>query len=215
MSVKLLIVDDHPMLRKGARDVLNGHPGLIVTGEAGTAAQAMHQVQELSPDVVLMDIHLPDMSGLAAARLLHDASPALKIVVFSSDDDRALVDEALQAGALGYVLKTAGFMELISAVETVSQGKVYLSASVSSGIVEDYRKRVRHADSPARPLPSDRDQRLLQLVADGRRNKEIAGELGLSIKTVEANRSRLMRQFQCTNSPELIRHAIREGIVKV
>jgi len=201
------------MLRNGMRQAIAQQPDLTVVGEASTGAAALKLVAELAPDVVVMDVHLPDLNGIEVTRRILRLLPAVKVVVFSGDAARSLVDEAIQAGACGYIWKQSATEELIRAIEVVMTGKLYLSPEVSAGIMEDYRKSLVGESEPAKPLLSDRDKQLLRLVAEGRRNKEIAVHLTLSPKSVEAYRSRLTKKLGCSNSADLVRYAIREGIV--
>lgn len=211
-DLKLLLVDDHPLMRLGVRQALGLKPGLAVAGEASTGALAVRLAAELKPDLVVVDIHLPDINGIEASRQILAATPAIKIVIFSSDGARDLVDEALQAGVCGYILKSSATEELEQAIDQVMAGRLYLSPGISEGILEDYRKSLVEEPPAGGPLLSERERALLRLVAAGRRNKEIAAELGISIKSVEAHRSRLMKKLACPSSAELIRYAIREGL---
>jgi len=212
MSVRLLLVDDHPMLCRGLREAMTRQPNLAVAGEAGTGAMALRLAGELTPDLVVMDVHLPDMSGIETARRMLMALPATKIVIFSGDATRPVVDEALQAGAHGFVWKNGAVEELLRAIDLVMEGKLYLSPEVSAGILEDYRKNLLAGPGPSKPFLSEREKQLLRLVAEGRRNKETAGQLGISTKSVETYRSRLMKKLSCSSPAELVRYAIREGI---
>jgi two-component system, NarL family, response regulator NreC len=214
-NVKLLMVDDHPMLRHGMCQALAQQPHLTIVGEAASGGQALKLAAELSPDLVVMDIHLPDMDGIAVTRQILGARPETKIVIFSADTARGLVDEALQAGACGYILKSSAVEELIQAIDLVMTGRLYLSPQVSAGILEDYRKGLRDDAEGSQALLSPREKQLLRLVAQGRRNKEIAEQLSVSIKSVEAYRSRLMKKLGCSNSAELVRYAIREGLASL
>jgi len=199
------------MLLSGLRQVVAQQPGYSVAGEACTGAGALSQAAELAPDLIIMDVHLPDMIGIEATRRLREILPCAKIVVFSGDAARSLVDDALQAGASGYIWKLSAIEELVRAMKMVMAGQVYISPEVSAGILEDYRRGLTQPE-PAKPLLTERDKQLLRLVAQGLRNKEIALELGLSPKSVEAYRSRLMKRVGCSNSAELVRYAVREGI---
>jgi DNA-binding NarL/FixJ family response regulator len=210
MNVRLLLVDDHPMLRQGLRQVIAQHPNLMLVGEAATGALALELARKLNPDLVVMDTHLPDMNGIEATRKVLSAVPATKVVVFSGDAARSMVDEALQAGACGYILKMSAGEELIQAIDIVMAGKLYLSSEISAGILQDYRKRLV---AESKPLLSDREKQLLWLIAEGWRNKDIAFQLAINIKSVEAYRSRLMKKLDCPSSAKLVRYAIREGIV--
>lgn len=212
MEVKLLLVDDHPMLRQGVRQGVAQLPRLTLVGEASTGAQALKLAGELTPDLVLMDVHLPDMNGIELTRLMLKALPAIKVLIFSSDAGRALVDEALEAGACGYLWKSSVLEELTRAIDSVMAGKLYLSPEVSAGVLEDYRKSLVAEPEPSKPVLSERETQLLRLIAAGRRNKEIAAQLALSVKSIEAYRSRLMAKLGCASSADLVRYAIREGI---
>lgn len=212
MMAKVFIVDDHPMMRKGICQAIAQQPHLTVVGEASTGAEVLSRAVEAAPDLLIMDIHLPDLNGSEVTRRLLDLLPAAKIIIFSSDGTRAVVDEALQAGAVGYIWKQSATDELIQAIDKVMAGKLYLSPDVSGDILEDYRKNLAGESIPARPLLAARDKKLLRLIAEGLRNKEIAADLGISAKSVEAYRSRLMKRLGCSSPAHLVRYAIREGI---
>jgi len=212
MNVKVFLVDDHPMLLNGLHQALAQQSNLTVVGEASTAALAMKRAAELTPDLIIMDLHLPDMSGIDAIRQILCVLPFVKILVFSGDAARTLVDEALRAGACGYVWKLSPVGELIRAVQMVIEGKLYLSPEVSASILDDYRKSLVAEAEPPKPQLSELEKQLLRLVAEGRRNKEIAAQLAISAKSVEAYRSRLMKKLGCSSSAELVRYAVREGL---
>lgn len=212
VKTTILLVDDHPMLRQGLTRVISRKDEIEVVGEASTAAEALALVTEMGVDLVVMDLHLPDLTGIRAASQILQARPATKIIMFSSDPSRARIDEALETGACGYVLKTDAVSELSDAIAAVMAGKIYLSRSVSTGIVEDYARALRGEPASAPAGLAEPERQLLNLVATGRRNKEIADQLGLSVKSVEAQRSRLMKKLGCTSSADLVRYAIREGI---
>ena len=212
MNLKLLLVDDHPMLRHGLCGAIAQQSEFTVVGEASTGAQAVTLTRETVPDLVVMDIHLPDMSGVEATRQILAAQPAVKIIIYSSDPSRKLVDEAVQAGACGYVSKGGDLDELLLAIETVMSGKLYLSPVVATEILQDYRKGLIDGAEAPKPFLSEREKELARLVAEGRRNKEIADELKISTKSVETYRARLMKKIGCASSAQLVRYAIREGI---
>jgi len=212
MKTKILLVDDHPMLRSGLRQELAQQPNLELVGEAATGGLAVKLARESPPDLVVMDIHLPDMNGIEVARQILSAQPSVKVVIFSGDTVRAVVDEALQAGVCGYLSKSSPLEELIHAIDLVMAGRLYLSPDVSAEILEDYRKSLTEEAKPLKPLLSDREKQLLRFVAEGRRNKEIATLLSISPKSVEAYRSRVMKKLGCSSSAELVRYAVREGI---
>jgi len=213
MNVKVFLVDDHPIFRDGLRQAISRLPGFTVVGEASTVAAAVHLGVEHAPDLVVMDVHLPDGSGLAATKQILAALPATKVIMLSSDPNRRLVDEALQTGACGYIWKQGVAAELIQAIEMVMAGRLYLSPELSTAILEDYRLGLSPGATSAKPRLSARDIQLLKLVAEGHRNKEIAVQMELTPKSVEAYRSRLMKKLECHSPAELVRFAIREGIV--
>jgi len=212
MQTKLLIVDDHPMLLNGLRQALSEHSNLTLAGETATGEEALNLARELTPDLVVMDIHLPDMNGIEATRKILKVQPSVKVLIFTGDPKRTLVQEALQAGASGYVLKTGKVEELIHAIEEVMAGNLYLSAEVSAEIVEDYQKTLTGKVDSSKPVLSKREKQLLRLIAMGLRNKEIASELKLSPNSIETYRARLMKKVGYRNTAELVRFAIREGI---
>lgn len=212
MGIKVLVVDDHPVLRFGLRRTIDQQPNFTVVGEASTGAEALKLVAKLAPDLITMDVLLPDVNGIELTRQILAVLPSVKIVVFSSDATRSRVNEALQAGACGYIWKLSAAQEIIRAIEMVMTGRLYLSPEVSAGILEDYRKCLAGQSEPSKPFLSDREKQLLRFVAEGRRNKEIAAQLALSIKSIEAYRSRLIKKLGCSSTAELVRYAVREGI---
>lgn len=212
MNAKLLLVDGHPMMLRGLREAVAQQANFEVLGEASTGAMALALAQELKPNLVLMDVHLNDMSGIFAARQIIETQPEVKVMVFSREADRALVDDALQSGVSGFVLKVSPVEEILGAINTVMAGKLYLSPAVSAGIVEHHQKKLRRESAPAKPVLTDREKHLLRLIAEGRRNKEIAVSLKLAPNSVETYRTRLMKKITCRSTAELVRYAIREGI---
>ena len=213
MSLRILVVDDHAMLRGGVRQVIAQQPNFEIVGEASTGAAALEKIAGLAPDLIIMDVHLPDLPGIEVTRQILVRLPQTKIVMFSGDPDRALVDEALEAGACGYICKQGAAEELLAALETVIAGKLYLSPDLTAAILDDYRKNLIHDEAPAAPLLSDRESQLLLLVAEGLRNKEIAARLNLSPKSIETYRARLMRKLGCESTADLVRYAIREKLM--
>jgi DNA-binding NarL/FixJ family response regulator len=183
-----------------------------LAGETATGEEALNLARKLTPDLVVMDIHLPDLNGIEATRKILKAQPSIKVLIFTRDPNRKLVQEALQAGASGYVLKTGKVEELIHAIEEVMAGNLYLSAEVSAEIVEDYQKTLTGKVDSSKPVLSKREKQLLRLIAMGLRNKEIASELKLSPNSIETYRARLMKKVGYRNTAELVRFAIREGI---
>jgi len=212
MNVKLLLVDDHPMLLHGLREAMTKHPHLTVLGEASTGAMALELAGELVPDLVVMDVHLPDIDGIAVARQVCQAHPSIKVIIFSGDPSRSLVDDALQAGACGYILKGSAVEELIHAIDVVMAGKLYLSPSVGADILEDHQASLLREAEPFKPILSDTEKQLLRLIAVGLKNKEIAIRMKLSPNSIEAYRLRLTKKLGFRGTAELVRFSVREGI---
>lgn len=210
MRIKVLLVDDHALLRGGVRQYVKCREELELVGEAAGGAEGLKQAEELCPDLAIVDLHLPDLPGLEVTRQMLKARPHIKILIFSGDNKPFLVSEALQAGAHGYVLKSAAGEELAEAITTVFEGKTYISPQLCSEILLRTLGKQREASGPN---VQDRELRLLRLIAEGLRNKEIATELDLSPKSVETYRGRLMKKLGCESTAELVRYAVREGII--
>ncbi len=211
-NIRILLVEDHQMMREGVRRMLSEHPGLHVVGEADCGSSALAQVRTSKPDVVVMDIHMPGGCGIETSTRILAEFPAVRIVVLSADTDLATVQRALRAGVSGYITKDSPSKELVRAIREAVDRQVYLSPEVAAIIVQDYMKLMVDRSAPARPMMTDRDRTLLKLVAEGKRNKEIAETLQVGVKSVETYRSRLMRKLDCASTAELTRYAIRAGI---
>lgn len=209
---RIFLVDDHQLFRKGLRLVLEHTAGFTVVGEAATAAELIGRCPTSSADVLLADIHLPDGDGIDAARTVMATMPSLRVIFLSSDGDLALVRRALDAGGIGYLLKDNAPQDLVRAIEAARKGDVYLCPEVATALVKDYRARDA-SPRPARPQLSEREGAVLRLIAAGRRNKEIGEQLGVSVKSVETYRRRLLEKLGYTSTAEVVRHAIREGII--
>lgn len=214
--IKIFLVDDHRLFRAGLRALIEQMPHFKVVGEASTAAQAFTLVSSTRPDVVVMDIHLPDGNGIAVSRHLLKENPDIRILALSSDPSAALVHEAMLAGIGGYLLKENTTDELVRAIQAVLARKVYLCPEVSTAIMDNYRQHYGAAPSPAptKPTLSDREIAMLRYIAEGLRNKEIAEQLGLTVKSAETYRQRLMQKLQLDSTAALTRYAIREGVIK-
>ena len=212
IKLKLLLVDDHAILRGGLRQFLAQQPDLVVTGEASNGGQALLLAAEVIPDIVLMDIHLPDMNGLEVSRKMLHEHPAIKIIIFSGDTTHSVVDEALRLGVCGYLSKTSAPEKVADAIASVMNGKLYLSPDVSSAILDGYRRGLSKGAEPAKPPLSEREKQLLRLVAEGQRNKQISNRMNITSRSVEVARSRLMKKLGCSSPAELVRYSVREGI---
>lgn len=212
MAVRIVLVDDHRIMRDGLRMILRKEPDFTVVGEAGDARSAMECVRETTPDLVVMDLQLPDESGIVCSQRIVAERPRTKILVLSGDPDLTHVQQALLAGASGYVLKDETSGELVRAVHTVMSGKVYLSPSAATALVDGLNTEPTVKAPPIISKLSDRELMVLKLVVDGLRNKEIAERLNVSTKSVETYRARVMTKLGCSSAAELVRYAVREGI---
>jgi len=210
MTPRIFIVDDHRMMREALRRTIADDPSLEFGGEAGDANSAWTAISENPPAIILMDLDIPGGGGMPLIRRIHDAFPAVRILVVTGQLDARLVKQSLDAGASGYLLKTNGAEELLAAVETVISGKTYLCADTATLMVNGTTAdpfRVPQVELP------EREKQVLQLLVDGLRNKEIAAELGIGIKSVETYRSRVMKRLDCASPAELVRAAIDKNLV--
>jgi DNA-binding NarL/FixJ family response regulator len=214
--LKVLLVEDHTMVRAGVRALLEGAGGIEVVGEASDGREAVRIAATLRPDVVVMDVAMPHMNGIEATRQLRAADPKVAIVVLSMYGDRQYISESLRAGASGYLLKDAAFSELLSAVKEVAQGRTYLSPAVSGVALDDYIKRVRNVDAPAGlELLSAREREVLQLIAESKTGPEIGRTLHISAHTVDAHRRKIMEKLDIHNVVDLVKFAIRHGLASL
>jgi two-component system response regulator NreC len=208
--IRILLADDHRMVRQGFRLILESQDDMEVVGEAGNGREAVEQATALQPDVVVMDVTMPELNGIEATRRLRDLAPRTHVLALSVHRDGVYVREIVRAGAEGYILKESADTELLAAVRAVSEGNSYLSPEVAGAVLKDYR---RQAVNPMDQL-SPREREILQLVAEGMTNKDIAGRLSLSVYTVDGHRTRIMEKLGLHSVGELIRFAVRNGIVE-
>jgi DNA-binding NarL/FixJ family response regulator len=208
----ILLADDHRIFRAGLRPLLSAQPDLTVVGEADDGMTALSLARELKPDVAVLDITMPGLNGLEVTRHLAQEAPSVRVIILSMHSDRRYVLEALRAGARGYLLKDAGFDELLVAVRTVRDGGVHLGAAVGEQVIRDYVQMARQGEGGAFALLSGREREVLQLLAEGLATKEIADRLTLSAKTVESHRKSLMDKLGIHSIAELTKYAIREGL---
>ncbi len=213
-KIRVFLVDDHLILREGIRSLLGKVPDIEMVGEAGDGAEAVAKVEQLVPDVVLMDITMPGMSGLEATKQIKQKYPQVKILILTIHETNQYLSQMLQAGASGYVVKTAAASELISAIRAVHQGDVYLYPSITRMLVEDYLQRVKGGEEKTsyEGLTS-REREILMHIAEDKKNKEIADLLGISVRTVQSHRTNLMDKLGARDRTELVKYAIRKGII--
>lgn len=189
--------------------ILSAQPDLEVIGEAGDGLQAVERVAELQPDLVVMDVSMPGLNGIEATRRIMEIAPRCRVLALSMHRDAVYVREILRAGARGYLLKDAFDQDLVNAIRSIAQGQAYLSPAISDAVLSDYRK---HVTDPIDLLTS-REREVLQLIAEGQTNKEIATRLNLSVYTVEAHRGRIMEKLNLHSTGELVRFALRKGLI--
>ena len=212
VPIRVLIADDHALVRVGIRRLIDGAAGLEVVGEAADGTEALSLIPDLDPDVVLLDITMPRLNGLSALTRLVAEHPGLKVIILSMHDNEEYVWQALHSGAAGYVLKDASPEELVLAIQAVARGGSYLSPSVSRHVVSGYVKRPPENAVLDRLTP--RQMEIVQLIAEGHTNQEIAGLLSLSVKTVETHRGQLMARLELHDVAGVVRFAVRSGLVR-
>jgi DNA-binding NarL/FixJ family response regulator len=208
-QIRILLADDHAVVRRGFQMILAEQPDMEVVGEAGNGREALELAAKLKPDVVVMDVAMPELNGIEATRRMADNAPHARVLALSMHKDSVYVREILRAGARGYLLKDAAPADLVSAVRAIAAGEGYLSPAVSDAVLDDYR---RHVTNPIDLLTS-REREVLQMLAEGKTNKEIAGVLNLSVYTVDAHRGRIMEKLNAHSINELVRFAVRNGLI--
>lgn len=212
MSTRILLVDDHRMFLDGLRPLLQRTPGLEVVGEARDGAAAVEFVQAQGADVVVIDVAMPKLNGIEATRQLSQQDASCRVIVLSMHSDRRYVIEALRAGARGYLLKDSAFSELVAAIRAVIEGRICLSARIQDEVLADYVASLdAEADSAFAAL-SPREREVLQRLAEGHSTKQMAAQLGVSVKTVETHRRQIMEKLNLYTVAELTKYAIREGL---
>jgi DNA-binding NarL/FixJ family response regulator len=212
ITMRILLADDHALVRAGIRSLLEKIPGVEVAGEASNGREAIESIRGQRPDLVLMDIAMKELGGLEALPRITKNFPSVKVIILSAHANEEYVIRALRSGAAGYMLKDAATLELELAINSVTQGKTYLSPSISRTVIDSYLRRVGDEMGPLEDLTA-RQREILQLVAEGKNTKEIAGRLDISVKTVEAHRLQLMARLGIHDVPGLVRYAIRNGLV--
>jgi len=206
---RVVLADDHALVRQGLSLILEAQPDMQIVGQAGNGHEAVELAQKLKPDVVIMDVAMPGLNGIEATRRLAEALPRTRVLALSMHKDSVYVREILRAGARGYLLKDSGDADLIAAVRAIAKGEGYISPAVSEAVLSDYRK---HVTDPL-DLLTTREREVLQLIAEGKTNKEIATDLNLSVYTIEAHRGRIMEKLNLHSTGELVRFALRNGLI--
>lgn len=215
MTIRVLLVDDHQMMRQGLRALLSAETDIEIVGEAADGRTALDLVRTLLPDVVVMDIGMPDLNGIEATRQIRTQHPKVRVVALSTHTDKRYVHHMLAAGACGYVLKIAAHGELVRAVRAASLGRTYLSAEIAGSVVERSTRAHAGGDVSAYSTLGAREREVLQLVAEGKTSAETAKEMHISVKTVETHRRNIAQKLGLRGTAELTKYAIREGLTSL
>jgi len=215
MTVRILIADDHQVVRDGLKALLDIPPRFQVIGTACDGREAFVLARKLNPDVVIIDIAMPELNGMDATKRMLAEMPALRIIALSMHSDKRYISGMLQAGALGYVRKESAFEEIDAAVEAVSQGNVYLGEGVAGVVVNDYRQMISSGNTDDADPLSAREREVLQLLAEGRKTSDIAARLHVSSKTIETHRRQIMLKLKIDTIAALTKYAIRKGLISL
>lgn len=216
MPTRILLADDHQIVREGLKALLETQEGLQVIGQASSGREATELARELQPDVVVMDVGMPDLNGIEATRRILSELPGTRVVALSMHSDRRFLQEMLKAGAVAYLLKDSAFEELALAVRAVASGRVYLSPQIANVVVDGYLGRsIGEANPSAFAVLTSREREVLQLIAEGKTTKQIGAALHVSVKTVETHRRQIMEKLDLRSVAELTKYAIREGLASI
>jgi two-component system, NarL family, response regulator NreC len=213
-KITVLLADDHRILREGVKSLIEKAPDIEVVGEASEGGEAVAKAQALSPDIVLMDITMPGMNGLEATRQIKALKPNIKVLILSMHESNQYISQFLRSGASGYVLKDTAASELVGAIHAIFQGDAFLYPSIARKLLEEYLQKVQSGEeSESYDGLTGREREILKMIAEGRSNKDIADLLSLSIRTVQAHRANLMGKLHMHDRTELVRYAIRKGLI--
>jgi len=215
-TIRLLVADDHEVIRRGVRSLLGTQPGWEVSGEAATGREAVEKAKQLKPDLVVLDITMPELDGLEATRQILEAVPKTKVLILTMHESEQVMSEVLKAGALGYVLKSDAADNLVPAVKALIHGKPFFTSSVSKMMLKGYLKHSTRSteDSSSEKQLSPRERLIVQLLVEGKKNKEIATALSISIRTAESHRANIMRKLGLHSIVELVRYAINNKMIE-
>jgi two-component system response regulator NreC len=214
-KIRLLLVDDHEIVRAGLRMLFMAEPDMEIVGEAGSAEEALRAVRKVKPDVVLMDVAMPGMSGIEATRRIKEADPGVAVLALTMHEDEQYFFEMLNAGASGYIPKRAAPDDLVSAIHVVSQGNVFLYPTLAKLLVKDFIQRAESGEDSVADVLTPREREVLTYIAEGHTNREIAEELVISHKTVDRHRENIMRKLNLHSRVELVKYAIEKGLITI
>lgn len=212
MAIKILLADDHQIIRDGLASLLEKEDDMQVVGQAENGRQALHMAIDLNPDIVVMDISMPNLNGIEATGQLRRDCPQARVIALSMHSDKRFVVGMLKAGAHGYLLKNSAFDELVQAIHSVLAGETYLSPKIAAVVIKDYIQSNHGEKTAGLQALSSRERETLQLLAEGKTTKQIAGELFISVKTVESHRQNVMKKLGIFNMADLVKFAVREGL---
>ena len=213
MSIRVLIVDDHKIMREGLRSLLEKQPDIEVVAEAESAQKALKMVEEMTPNLVIIDVVMPSLNGIEATRRILAKVPTIKVIALSMYSDKRFVMEMLRAGASGYLLKDCAFEELDEAIRAVMEDRTYITPRIVDIIVKDYFSQVEKPSSSALSALTSRQYEVLQLLAEGKTTREIARQMSLSVKTIESHRQQIINKLNIRSVAGLTKYAIREGLI--
>ncbi len=215
-SLRILVADDHDILRRGLKQLLTAHAGWQVCAEARTGREAVSLAEEHKPDIVVIDVSMPDLNGLEAARRIRKALPKTGIVILTLHFSDQLVKDIVEAGARAYVMKADADRDLVNAVEAISNHRTFFTAQAAEMLLSDFSDRIAAPQPPANPRSrlTSREREIVQLLAEGKSSKEVAVVLGISVKTAETHRANIMRKLQVHSVSELVRYAIKNSIIE-
>lgn len=215
MNTEILLADDHQIVRDGLKSLIEKQPAMRVVGEASNGRDVVRLAGELQPDVIILDIGMPELNGIDATRQIKAQHPLIKILALSMQSDSRFVAQMLSVGASGYLLKDCAFEELSRAIQTVIEGQTYLSPGITSQVIKDYVRRINTSDQAEGHFLTPREREVIQLLAEGLSTKDIASHLTISVKTVETHRTQIMEKLDMHSIAQLTKYAIREGLTRL
>jgi DNA-binding NarL/FixJ family response regulator len=215
-NLRILVVDDHDIIRRGLKDLLTAKAGWEICGEAKTGKEAVTLSEQLKPDIIVMDISMPDLNGMEAARRIHKILPKTGILILTMHFSDQLVREVVEAGARGYILKSDADKELVTAVDSIANRRTFFTPRASEMLLDGFSRHITGADLkiPRRDRLTTREREVVQLLAEGKTSKEVASSLGISVKTAETHRANIMRKLELHSVSELVRYAIKNQIIE-
>jgi DNA-binding NarL/FixJ family response regulator len=213
IPLRVLLADDHEIVRKGLRKIIEGQPGWTIVAEVHNGRDAVEQVNQQKPHIAVLDISMPLLNGLEAARRISKSSSQTQILILTMHESGELIQQVLETGARGYLLKSDALQDLVPAIEALSQNKTFFTSKVAQIILDGFLGKAKESDEIDSMRLTSRQREIVQLIAEGKSSKEVASELGLSLKTAETHRSNLMRRLGCHTRAELVRYAVRNKII--